>query len=264
MSARYPERTAPANRLGANVKLSVVIPVYNEARTVGEVIERVAAVPFEKEIIAVDDGSTDTTGDELQLHTSSLKQIHSSRVNFGKGAAIRIGLTYVTGDVVIIQDADLELDPAEYGRLLEPIEAGRATVVYGSRFLGPNATIPRRTRFANRVLASLTNLLYGSHLTDMETAYKVFRAEVIRGVRLQSMRFEIEPEITAKLLRRGERIVEVPVTYRPRTADEGKTIGMRDGIHAIWTLVKWRIAPAASLVERRREPRARASDVSST
>jgi glycosyltransferase involved in cell wall biosynthesis len=238
-----------------------VIPVYNEARTVGEVIERVAAVPFDTEIIAVDDGSTDTTGDELRLHTSSLKHIHSSRVNFGKGAAIRVGLTYVTGDVVIIQDADLELDPAEYGRLLEPIAAGRATVVYGSRFLGPNE-IPMRTRLANRVLVSLTNLLYGSNLTDMETAYKVFRTDVIRGIRLRSMRFEIEPEITAKLLRRGARIVDVPVTYRPRSADEGKTIGLRDGIHAIWTLVRWRIAPASSLVDSRCTPRVQ-SDVAS-
>lgn len=232
------------------MKLSVVIPVYNEETTVGEVIERVARVPIDKEIIVVDDGSTDRTAEVLRAHGASLQQVHESRANFGKGAAIRIGLTYVTGDVVIIQDADLELDPAEYEALVRPIADGRANVVYGTRFHGVN-NIPPRTRIANRVLVMLTNLLYGSALTDMETAYKVMRTTTIRSIKLESLRFEIEPELTAKLLRAGERIIEVPITYRPRTHDEGKKIGVRDGLVAIWSLLRWRVAARRTFLMRR-------------
>jgi len=237
------------------VKLSVVIPVYNEESTIGEVIDRVSDVPIEKEIIVVDDGSTDRTAEIVHTREAKVRQIHEGRANFGKGAAIRIGLTYVEGDIVVIQDADLELDPNEYRALLEPITSGRADVVYGSRFLGRNPRVPLRTRLANRFLVLLTNVLYGSRLTDMETAYKMFRTSVVREIRLESHRFEIEPEITAKLLRMGNRIVEVPISYSPRTALEGKTIGMRDGILAIWTLLRFRVASRSSLRERRKTPR---------
>jgi glycosyltransferase involved in cell wall biosynthesis len=237
------------------VKLSVVIPVYNEESTIGEVIDRVSAVPIEKEIIVVDDGSTDRTAEVVQTRAAKVRQIHEGRANFGKGAAIRIGLTYVEGDIVVIQDADLELDPNEYRRLLEPITSGASDVVYGSRFLGRNPRVPLRTRLANRFLVMLTNVLYGARLTDMETAYKMFRTSVVRDLRLESHRFEIEPELTAKLLRTGHRIVEVPITYSPRTPLEGKKIGVRDGMLAIWTLLRWRVSPRSAMRERRKTPR---------
>jgi glycosyltransferase involved in cell wall biosynthesis len=226
------------------MKLSVIIPVYNEESTIDQVIDKVRLVdlPLDKEIIVVDDGSTDHTVEILERRQKDITFVHFSRINFGKGAAIRVGLTYVTGDIVIIQDADLELDPNEYKLLLEPILSGEARVVYGSRFLKSNPNIPRRTILANRFLTWLTNLLYGARLTDMETAYKAFRAEVIRALPLKAHRFEFEPEVTAKLLKSGCRIKEVPVSYNPRTLEEGKKIGWRDGITALWTLVKYRIS----------------------
>jgi len=223
------------------MKLSVIIPVYNEVRTIAEVIRRVRGVDLEKEIIVVDDGSGDGTVEILhRLSREGHIQLHESRVNLGKGAAVRIGLTYASGEIIIIQDADLELDPNEYGRLMEPILAGRTRVVYGSRFLGTNREIPLVTLAANRFLVLLTNLLYDSSLTDMETAYKVFSAGVLQDIRLRCMRFELEPEITAKLLKNGDRILEVPITYQPRTVQGGKKIGWRDGFKAILTLFKYR------------------------
>jgi len=224
------------------MKLSVIIPVYNEEATIDEVIDKVRSVdlPTGKEIIVVDDGSTDHTAEILTRRQNDVTFIHFSRVNFGKGAAIRVGLTYVTGDIVIIQDGDLELDPDEYKLLLQPILNGEAGVVYGSRFLKPNPNIPRHTVWANKFLTWLTNILYSAQLTDMETAYKAFKSDIIKSINLECHRFEFEPEVTAKLLRAGYHIKELPVSYNPRTAEEGKKINWRDGVTAIRTLVKYR------------------------
>jgi glycosyltransferase involved in cell wall biosynthesis len=166
-------------------------------------------------------------------------------INLGKGAAVRHGLSVATGDILLVQDADLELNPSEYGKLLAPILAGQTDVVYGSRFLQATARIPRRTRLANRALTTLTNVLFGGRLTDMETAYKVFRRDVIRSIRLRAVGFDFEPEVTARLLLARYRIVEVPIGYEPRTADEGKTIGWVDGVDAIYMLFKCRFTPSA-------------------
>jgi dolichol-phosphate mannosyltransferase len=239
------------------VKLSVVIPVYNEATTVGEVIDRVADVPIEKEIIVVDDGSTDRSLELVRAREQKIRFVHEGRVNQGKGTAVRIGLTYATGDVSIVQDADLELDPAEYERLLAPILRGETDVVFGSRFLRRSPGIRLKTRLQNRAIVMLANLLYGSRLTDVTTAYRLFRTEIIRGIRLESARFEIESEITAKLLRLGIRIVEVPVSYRPRTSAEGKKIRWTDGVSAALALLRWRLAPVSSFVV---APRPRSAD----
>ncbi|MCB0166752.1 MAG: glycosyltransferase family 2 protein, partial [Anaerolineae bacterium] len=222
-----------------------------------QVIDKVREVelPLDREIIVVDDGSTDHTADILTRRQKDVTFVHFSRINFGKGAAIRVGLTYVTGDIVIIQDADLELDPNEYRLLLAPILAGQANVVYGSRFLKPNPNIRRRTLLANKFLTWFTNLLYGSHLTDMETAYKAFKADVIAGIKLDCHRFEFEPEVTGKLLRQGFAIQEVPISYNPRTEEEGKKIGWRDGYTAIWTLLKYRLSERSAATPTRKAPK---------
>ena len=227
------------------VKLSVIIPVYNEESTIGEVIDRVQAVDLgriEKEIIVADDGSTDRSAEIVtgKQRDSTIIKVHTSLINLGKGAAIRFGMEHATGDLIVVQDADLELDPKEYVQLIQPILDGKVDVVYGSRFRRKARNIPLRTRVANRFLTLLTNLLYRGHLTDMETAYKVFRRETIKGVSLRSVGFEIEAEITAKLLRSGQHIYEVPISYNPRTQEEGKKVSWVDGLQAIYTLVKYR------------------------
>ena len=228
------------------MRLSVIIPVYNEEQTIHEVLERVAAVDLgaiEMEIIVANDGSTDGTRraiDDRRLPRDLPVHVYHSPINLGKGAAVRLGLGFATGDVFLIQDADLELDPAEYARLLQPILEGRADVVYGSRFLAPTAKVPFKARAANRFLTLLTNVLFAGRLTDMETAYKVMRRDALQGIRLRCVGFDIEPELTARLLRARRRIVEVAISYNPRRIDEGKKMRWIDGVDAIYTLLKCR------------------------
>ena len=221
--------------------LSVIIPVYNEGSTIAEVIEKVSNVTLaiEKEIIVVDDGSTDGTIDALELKRDKVTHVYLTPVNIGKGAAVRIGLTMATGDIILIQDADLELDPNEFCDLIRPILDETTSVVYGSRFLKSNK-VPRIRWLANYFLTGTTNLLYGTKLTDMETAYKVFTSEAAGKLKLESNRFEIEPEITAQFALLGYKIIEVPITYRPRTSLEGKKIKWKDGVKAFWVLLKYR------------------------
>jgi glycosyltransferase involved in cell wall biosynthesis len=230
------------------VKLSIIIPVYNEEQTIGEIVERVRAVELpgvEKEIIIANDGSSDGTREAMARSGWSGDPriaIHELQINVGKGAAVRLGLRYASGDIILIQDADLELDPQEYGALIAPILAGHTDVVYGSRFLRPTARLSLRTRFGNRLLTWMTNVLFGARLTDMETAYKVFRRHVLDGIRLRCVGFDFEPELTAKLLRAGRRIIEVPISYHPRRVDEGKKIRWTDGFDAMYVLFKVRFS----------------------
>ena len=221
--------------------LSVIIPVYNESSTIAEVIDKVSSVvlPLEKEIIVIDDGSTDGTTDAIELQRDKLTRTYLTPVNVGKGAAVRIGLTMAKGDIILIQDADLELDPNEFRHLLEPILAGEVSVVYGSRFLSEN-NVPTTRLLANRFLTTTTNLLFKTKLTDMETAYKVFTREAADTLKLEANRFEIEPELTAQFAKQKFEIREVPISYRPRTELEGKKIKWKDGIKALWTLLKYR------------------------
>lgn len=225
------------------LRLSVIVPVFNEERTIAELLKRVAEVDVPKEIVVVDDGSTDGTPDVLAGAARRGLRVIRQPENRGKGTAIREGLRHVSGDAVLVQDADLELDPADYPRLLEPLRSGQSRVVYGSRFLEPAGPVPRQTRLANQVLTSLTNVLYGSRLTDVETGHKLFLREAIMSVPLTCRRFEFEAEITAKLLRRGERIVEVPVGYWPRGRADGKKIGWRDGVQTVGSLLRHRLLP---------------------
>lgn len=227
------------------MKLSVLMPVYNEQQTLVQIVEQVLAVQLdgmEKELVIVDDGSTDGSGAILDsLAPSPELRIFHHPVNQGKGAAVRTAIQMAQGDVMLIQDADLEYDPRDYAVILRPIVEKRATVVYGSRFLGG----PRRAMFfthmlGNKMLTYVTNILYDSIISDMETCYKAFAADLIRDIPLRSRRFELEPEITAKILKRGHRIYEVPISYCGREYCEGKKITWRDALVAMWTLIKYR------------------------
>lgn len=222
------------------MKLSVLIPIYNECETALEIIQRVRSTPYEKEIIAVDDGSTDGTRDLLSRVAGDGVTVLFHEQNQGKGAAIRTALECATGDIIVIQDADLEYDPRDYSQLIEPILEGRAKVVYGSRFLGPRMAMFFWHMLANKMLTLMTNILYDAILSDMETGYKAFRADVIKSIPLRSRRFELEPEVTAKVLKRGNRIFEVPISYFGREYREGKKIGLKDAFVAVWTLLKYR------------------------
>ena len=221
--------------------LSVVMPVYNERETIEEIVRRVLAVPLRIELIVVDDGSKDGTREILAALERELGfQLFLQERNQGKGAALRRGFEKVTGDLVVIQDADLEYSPEEYPQLVELICEGRADVVYGSRFLGRHRVFMFSHYLGNRFVTLLTNILYNTMLTDMETCYKVMRAEVVRGMTLESNGFGIEPELTAKIFKRGYRVYEIPITYDGRGYEQGKKITWRDGIVALWVLLKYR------------------------
>jgi len=216
------------------MKLSVVIPVYNEAATIREILRKVCSVPFEKEVIVVDDGSTDGTRDILRDEAPAGIVLLSQDRNRGKGAALRAGFQRVTGDIVLVQDADLEYDPADYPRLLKPILDGKADVVYGSRFGSETHRVLFFWHYVgNHVLTTLSNVFTNLNLTDVESCDKVVRTEVLKSLRLRSNGFDIEPELTAKLTKRNARIYEVPISYSGRTYEEGKKIGWRDGVHAL-------------------------------
>ncbi len=223
--------------------LTVLMPVYNELSTLPRVLPRVLASPVEKEVLIVDDCSTDGTREylknEVEGHFAGVRVIYLQS-NGGKGAAIRAGIPHVQGDYVIIQDGDLEYDPQDYPALLKPLVEDAATVVYGSRFLTNRPRMKLPNRIVNWLLAAMVRVLYGAQMTDEATCYKVFRRDVLQGMTLTCKRFEFCPEVTAKALRSGNRIVEVPVHYEARTIAEGKKIRWTDGVVAIWTLIKFR------------------------
>jgi glycosyltransferase involved in cell wall biosynthesis len=232
------------SRVPSSELITIVVPVYNEARTVRQVIDRLLEIPLPapREIIVVNDGSTDGTRDVLDgiAPVDGVLSIVHANVNAGKGSAIRVGFSQARGTIVAIQDADLELDPVQLAGLVQPILDGEADVVYGSRFLAGRPPGPWLSVAANRGLTWFTNVLFRGNLTDMETCYKIMAAPVARSLRLESNRFDIEPEITAKLLRQRRRIVERPVVFDPRNRASGKKIGWRDGVHAIAVLLKYR------------------------
>lgn len=230
------------NHKKAAMKLSVIIPIYNEIHTLEEIVSRVQKTGLADEIVLVDDGSIDGTReivDKFKGQDGFVVVMHEK--NQGKGAAVRSGFKVAKGEIFLIQDADLEYDPREYANLLKPIDEGLSEVVYGSRFLGASRRVAMFWHMiANKMLTLFTNILYDTILTDMETGYKVFKREVVEDMPLHSKRFEFEPEFTAKILKRKYRIFEVPITFNPRDYSDGKKIGLADAFEAIWALIKYR------------------------
>ncbi|MFC1517575.1 glycosyltransferase family 2 protein [Candidatus Margulisiibacteriota bacterium] len=225
------------------MKLSVLMPVYNEKPTLKTIVERVKQVPIPKEIILVDDCSTDGSREilkELETSNDPELKIYYHQKNLGKGGAIRTGIEKAAGDYVIIQDADLEYDPNDYLELVKALEENNADVVYGSRFLGTCKNMSFSHLFGNKLLTFLANLLYGAKLTDMETCYKLWKTALIKNIKFKANRFNFEPEITAKMLKKKIKILEVPITYDAREFDQGKKISWKDGFSAIWALIKYR------------------------
>ncbi|MHB8781664.1 MAG: glycosyltransferase family 2 protein, partial [Candidatus Geothermincolia bacterium] len=221
----------------------MIIPAFNERNTIQELLRRVRASDIgdiDKEIIVVDDGSTDGTRDILRMQSDSQTRILMHETNQGKAGAVRTGMEAATGDLLIIQDADLEYDPDDYCRLIEPILKGKAVVVYGSRFTGERRNMLFWHMLGNRFLSLVTNVLYNTTLSDMETCYKMFTREALEGIAIRSRNFQLEPELTAKILKKGIRIYETPISYAGRELHEGKKISWRDGLPALWALIKFR------------------------
>jgi hypothetical protein len=226
-----------------SIQLSIIVPVYNEEKTIGAVLEKLLALKFVHEIIVVDDGSSDQTASIIKKFVTKHPQhlTFISQTNQGKGAAVRAGINQVTGNYLLIQDADLEYDPQDIPLLLKPVQDGKAQVVYGSRFLGPHTNLLFWHMVGNQFLNFLTNLLYNTTLSDLETCYKLLPVSLVRELQLRENDFRIEPEITCKILRKGIRIFETPISYTGRDFSEGKKISWRDGFGALWTILQLRI-----------------------
>lgn len=233
--------SSPKSGLPPDPLLSIIIPIYNEEELLPVVLQHIYALPVRKEVILVDDSSSDGTAEILRAEElkPGTKVLYHER-NQGKGAAIVTGLKAATGDIVIIQDSDMEYEPTDILKVIRPIVDGETRVAYGSRFMGKVIGMRLPNRVANFILAQMVSLLYGQRITDEATAYKAFRSEIIQNIELKCKRFEFCPEVTAKVLRAGERIIEVPVLYRARTFEEGKKIGYKDFFVAVWTLIKYR------------------------
>jgi len=229
------------------MKFSIIVPVYNEEKTISVILDKLLKVnlKLKREIIIVNDGSTDNSKEVVEDYIKSWPRKEKFKLinkeNGGKGSAIKKGIKFCTGDIISIQDADLEYNPEDYRKLIQPIIEGKEKVVYGSRFLKKHKPRYRIYFFGNKFLTLLTKILYNAEITDMETCYKVFRADVIKNIEIQANHFDIEPEITARILKRGIKIREIPISYNPRSIEEGKKINWKDGLQAIWTLIYWRV-----------------------